>query len=187
MAVLFVKWTHFICLNWSRKYCKDCLICKDGPCQQISVYSRALNVDTTCEECRRRVDFEELTLNDVRAMATPQRSLGLKFHDNMETRSVKENATVRTTEVRGIREEEDLNELWLEINEEEEATAVPVPRSQKDYSYIDEWIRSFQDWGCFYHSPKDMAEVGFFSTGKRDIVKCFECQLEFGNWKNRMN
>lgn len=42
----------------------------------------------------------------------------------IEIRSVRENARVRATEVRRIREEEDLNELWLGINGEGEATAV---------------------------------------------------------------
>lgn len=189
MAVLFVKQTHYLWLDGFRKYCKKCMVGKDGPCRQISVYRQTPNIDTICENCKNMVDFEELTLNDVRAMTTIQRSFGLEFHDYMEieVRSIKENTVDRTTEIEEVGEEEDPNELWLEINEDGGATAVPAPRCQRDYSCVRQRINSFKNWSCPYYTPEDMAQAGFFFTGEREIVKCFECHLELGNWRSGMN
>lgn len=65
-----------------------------------------------------------------------------------------------------------------------EATSVPIPRSLRDYSCINERINSFENRECPFYTPEDMAKSVFFFTGERDIVKCFESQLEVGNWRN---
>ncbi|OQV21122.1 26S protease regulatory subunit 6A [Hypsibius exemplaris] len=58
-------------------------------------------------------------------------------------------------------------------------------------SPVDEWdmrigqnrLRSFVKWpASSCQSPTDMAEAGFFYTGRGDIVKCAFCRDFLGNW-----
>ncbi len=105
MAVLFIKQTHYLWLDGFRRYCHNCMAGREGPCRQVTIYRRTPNVDSVCEECRRMVNFEELTLNDIRAMVTIQRSFGLEFHDDMEieVKSIKENTIQQAAKISDVK------------------------------------------------------------------------------------
>lgn len=41
---------------------------------------------------------------------------------------------------------------------------------------------SFRDWPMRFPTPKSLAAAGFYYSGKRDAVVCFECRIVIANW-----
>lgn len=41
---------------------------------------------------------------------------------------------------------------------------------------------SFHNWPLRFPSPKSLAAAGFYYTGVRDAVACFECNVLITNW-----
>ncbi|KAK6171473.1 hypothetical protein SNE40_019657 [Patella caerulea] len=53
-----------------------------------------------------------------------------------------------------------------------------------------EWLRlaSFTNWYSYNHArPITLAECGFYYTGKQDVVKCYSCGVEKGQWSVKSN
>lgn len=52
-----------------------------------------------------------------------------------------------------------------------------------DYRFESTRLKSFKNWPCGWIKPEKLAAAGFYYTGKSDIVKCFECQIEMLTWQ----
>ncbi|XP_065057529.1 baculoviral IAP repeat-containing protein 3-like [Rhopilema esculentum] len=53
-----------------------------------------------------------------------------------------------------------------------------------DYEKYEDRLRTFTTWPS--DGPmiiKDLVEAGFYYTGRNDVVSCFLCGIEIGNWK----
>ena len=60
--------------------------------------------------------------------------------------------------------------------------------SETDYEKYENRLKTFTDWPN--ESPaliKELAEAGFYFSGVNDIVKCFACGIEIGNWREEDN
>jgi hypothetical protein len=44
-----------------------------------------------------------------------------------------------------------------------------------------ERLKTFKNWQGI-QSPEEMAEAGFYYTGKRDVVSCYYCGITIENW-----
>ena len=56
--------------------------------------------------------------------------------------------------------------------------------SHAHYVQVSNRLNTFRMWPCDYFlRGEDLAEAGFFYYGKSDVVTCFSCNLELGNWR----
>lgn len=44
-------------------------------------------------------------------------------------------------------------------------------------------LNSYIGWPCSYVEPKTLAAAGFYYTGKKDMVMCFDCRVNLSQWK----
>uniref|UniRef100_A0A182SMI4 Apoptosis 1 inhibitor n=1 Tax=Anopheles maculatus TaxID=74869 RepID=A0A182SMI4_9DIPT len=44
-------------------------------------------------------------------------------------------------------------------------------------------LQTFTTWPVSYILPSELARWGFFYVGSRDIVRCYFCKIELGNWE----
>ncbi|KAK9298200.1 hypothetical protein QLX08_008365 [Tetragonisca angustula] len=51
-----------------------------------------------------------------------------------------------------------------------------------DYRFEAARLQSFENWPVSYIEPEKLAAAGFYYTGDGDKVRCFECQVEIGQW-----
>lgn len=56
-----------------------------------------------------------------------------------------------------------------------------------DFHFETTRIKSYRDWTISFMKPATLAAAGFYSTGKGDEVKCFECQIKICNWTSGAN
>lgn len=59
------------------------------------------------------------------------------------------------------------------------------PASYKQFVILEKRIASFKDWPVsIAQKPKELAEAGFFYTGKSDQTVCFQCGGGLKDWEN---
>lgn len=52
----------------------------------------------------------------------------------------------------------------------------------EDYRSESARLDSFKNWPVTYINPEQLATAGFYYTGHRDLVKCFDCRVKVGEW-----
>uniref|UniRef100_A0A182NKN4 RING-type domain-containing protein n=1 Tax=Anopheles dirus TaxID=7168 RepID=A0A182NKN4_9DIPT len=57
-----------------------------------------------------------------------------------------------------------------------------IPASSLEFNRESDRLQTFTGWPAPYIRPADLARWGFYYTGRRDIVQCYFCSLELGQW-----
>lgn len=52
-----------------------------------------------------------------------------------------------------------------------------------NYQFEHVRLKSFKNWTCPWIKPEDLAAAGFYYSGIKDSVICFECYLELHTWQ----